>query len=271
MPVDCVVAQAHRVLLQQANALTQCAERLLKQPDAYDSAIRILYETLQGHPNAYRLSAQWRPAGAEDNASVCTDDSAQDQHAGEDMTGVASGLNNCCRECGAPPTASAHMHHASWAPRPCKIVVTGVGKSGHVARKVCATLQSTGSLAVFLHPTEALHGDLGVLAPGDALLVFSHSGRTEELVRLVQVLREQQRACRVVAVCGNASSPLGLLSDAWVDARVDAESDPALPAPTASTTLALALGDCLALALARMRAVTARDFAENHPGGNLGR
>ncbi|KAI8054046.1 hypothetical protein BDF22DRAFT_682719 [Syncephalis plumigaleata] len=157
------------------------------------------------------------------------------------------------------------------AVRPAKIVVTGVGKSGHVARKVCATLQSTGSLAVFLHPTEALHGDLGVIAPGDALLLFSHSGRTEELVRLVNILHQQQRSCRVVAVCGDANSPLGQLSDAWIDARVDAESDPTLPAPTASTTLALALGDCLALTLARMRSITCRDFAANHPGGNLGR
>ncbi|KAI9598531.1 hypothetical protein BDF19DRAFT_432798 [Syncephalis fuscata] len=216
-----VLEQARYVLLQQADALTRCAERLAARPEAYTNAVTILHDTLQG--------------------------------------GATTSL----------PTGIATERTLAYR-RPAKIVVTGVGKSGHIARKVCATLQSTGSLAVFLHPTEALHGDLGVISPGDTLLVFSHSGRTEELIRLVAVLRQQQRPCRVVAVCGDAHSPLSQLSDAWIDARVDAESDKTLPAPTASTTLALALGDCIAMTLARMQNITANDFAANHPGGNLG-
>jgi D-arabinose 5-phosphate isomerase GutQ len=278
MPVDYVVAQARSVLLQQASALAQCAERLCVNPELYDNAVRILYETLQGHPNAYRIDEKWRQYAA-------TTDTSDKMTSSVNMppptsSGLTDPKAHCCTATDAAKLSSSCDCHnnatqtslLSWAaPRPGKIVVSGVGKSGHIARKVCATLQSTGSLAVFLHPTEALHGDLGIISPGDALLVFSHSGRTEELVRLVRILRVQQRVCRVVAVCGDATSPLSQLSDAWVDARVEAESDPVLPAPTASTTLALALGDCLALTLARMRAVTIQDFANNHPGGNLGR
>jgi D-arabinose 5-phosphate isomerase GutQ len=111
-----------------------------------------------------------------------------------------------------------------------------------------------------------MHGDLGLLGPGDALLLFSHSGRSDELLALVRAA-----AVPTVAVCGDAASPLSLAADAVIDAHVAGESDPHLPAPTASTTLALALGDCLALELARRRGFGRHDFARNHPGGHLGR
>jgi arabinose-5-phosphate isomerase len=150
-----------------------------------------------------------------------------------------------------------------------KIVVTGVGKSGKVAQKIASTLCSTGSLAVFLHPTEGLHGDLGLISPKDAVLALSYTGNTDELVKLMPSLKALQ--VPVVGLCGNAMSQLVPLCDAWIDGGVEQEACPHNLAPTSSTTLALVLGDAIAVALMRIRGFDADAFAKNHPGGSLGK
>src|SRR5690606_23389260 len=139
-----------------------------------------------------------------------------------------------------------------------KIVVTGVGKSGKIGQKIAATLSSTGSLAVFLHPTEGLHGDLGLIQSRDAVLALSHSGNTEELVRLIPSLKS--RKIPIVGIGGNSVSKLAAASDAWIDAAIDQEACPHNLAPTTSTTLALALGDALAVTLMRVRGFTEKSF-----------
>lgn len=149
-----------------------------------------------------------------------------------------------------------------------KIVVTGIGKSGKVGQKIAATLNSTGSLAVFLHPTEGLHGDLGVVVSGDVILALSYTGNTEELIRLLPSLRSRQ--IPVVAITGNAQSKLATQADAWIDGFVSQEACPHNLAPTSSTTLALALGDAIAITLMQMRGFDPNAFARNHPGGSLG-
>lgn len=150
-----------------------------------------------------------------------------------------------------------------------KIVVTGVGKSGKVGQKIAATLCSTGSLAIFLHPTEGLHGDLGVLRESDVVLLFSYTGNTEELVKLLPTIRG--KAIPVIGIGGNAQSKLAIQCDTWIDGFVEQEACPHNLAPTSSTTLALALGDALAMALMQLRGFDADAFAHNHPGGSLGR
>lgn len=150
-----------------------------------------------------------------------------------------------------------------------KIIVTGVGKSGKVAQKIAATLSSTGSLAIFLHPTEGLHGDLGMITPNDAVLALSHTGNTDELVRLMPSLRSLR--VPVIGLGGNPQSQLAQKCDAWLDAQIEQEACPHNLAPTTSTTLALALGDAVAVALMVLRGFDARAFAKNHPGGSLGR
>ncbi len=150
-----------------------------------------------------------------------------------------------------------------------KIVVTGVGKSGKVAQKIAATLCSTGSLAVYLHPTEALHGDLGLLGPQDAVWILSHTGNTDEVIRLLPSLKA--RGIKLIGLGGNPSSILAKQCDIWIRAEVEAEACPHNLAPTSSTTLALAIGDALAMALMRLRGFNASHFALNHPGGALGR
>jgi arabinose-5-phosphate isomerase len=150
-----------------------------------------------------------------------------------------------------------------------KIIVTGVGKSGKVGQKIAATLCSTGSLAVFLHPTEGLHGDLGVLSSKDVVLAFSYTGNTEELVKLLPSIKSLRVA--VIGVGGNAESKIARQCDVWLDGFVAQEACPHNLAPTTSTTLALALGDALAIALMQMRGFDAQGFAQNHPGGSLGR
>ncbi|MBI5283087.1 MAG: KpsF/GutQ family sugar-phosphate isomerase [Candidatus Solibacter usitatus] len=152
--------------------------------------------------------------------------------------------------------------------QPGKVVVTGLGKSGHIARKIVATLCSTGTPAVFLHPTEAAHGDLGVYAPGDSTLILSKSGTTRELVQLVPALGEL--GSPIIGILGNPASPLAANMDAVLDASVNREADPSNLAPTASTSVALALGDALAITLMRARNFTAEDFQRWHPGGALG-
>src|SRR5580658_421846 len=152
---------------------------------------------------------------------------------------------------------------------PGKIVVTGLGKSGHVARKIVATLCSTGTPAVFLHAAEASHGDLGIYSPGDPTLMVSKSGNTLELLRLLPFLRDlpSQR----IGILGNASSPLAAEMVVVLDASVEREADPDNLAPTASATVALSLGHALAVALMRARNFNAEDFGRVHPGGHLGR
>jgi len=150
-----------------------------------------------------------------------------------------------------------------------KLVVMGVGKSGKVGQKIAATLCSTGSLAVYLHPTEGLHGDLGLISPKDAVLALSYTGNTEELVRLMPSVKSLR--VPVVGICGNPQSKLAQMSDVFIDASVAQEACPHNLAPTSSTTLALALGDALAMALMRVRGFDAQAFAQNHPGGSIGK
>jgi arabinose-5-phosphate isomerase len=150
-----------------------------------------------------------------------------------------------------------------------KIVLTGVGKSGKVAQKIAATLCSTGSQAVYLHPTEGLHGDLGLVQPQDVVFCLSYTGNTEELIQLVPLLKS--RGIAIVGLGGNKQSQLAHSSDAWIDAEVASEACPHGLAPTTSTTLALALGDAIAVALMSLRGFDEKSFARNHPGGGLGK
>jgi arabinose-5-phosphate isomerase len=150
-----------------------------------------------------------------------------------------------------------------------KLVVTGLGKSGHIARKIVATLQSTGTPAVFLHPTEAAHGDLGLCQPGDSVLMISKSGATAELLDLLPPLREFKAA--FIGILGNPSAPLAREMDVVLDASIAREADPEGFTPTASSAVALALGDALAIALMQARSFTAQDFSRLHAGGQLGR
>src|SRR5580700_6936032 len=152
---------------------------------------------------------------------------------------------------------------------PGKVVVTGLGKSGHVARKIVATLCSTGTPAVFLHAAEASHGDLGIYSPGDPTLMVSKSGNTAELLALIPFLRELPS--RRIGIIGNPRSPLAAEMDVVLDASVEREADPENLAPTASATVALSLGHALAVALMRARNFSPADFRRFHPGGHLGR
>ncbi len=150
-----------------------------------------------------------------------------------------------------------------------RVVVSGIGKSGHIGRKLAATLASTGTPAFFVHPAEASHGDLGMITPDDVVVMLSNSGETDELVTLLPHIRRQ--GARIVALTGDAQSSISQNADVHLDAAVDAEAGPLGLAPTASTTAALALGDALALALLDARGFSADDFARSHPGGSLGR
>jgi len=154
-----------------------------------------------------------------------------------------------------------------------KLIVTGIGKSGHVARKIAATLQSTGTPSVFLHPTEAAHGDLGVCQPGDSVLMISKSGSTAELLDLVPALRESMGQFRpaFIGILGNPSSPLAREMDVVLDASVQREADPEGFTPTASSAVAMAVGHALAIALMQARGFTAEHFSRLHAGGQLGR
>ena len=150
-----------------------------------------------------------------------------------------------------------------------KLVVTGLGKSGHVARKIVATLCSTGTPAVFLHAAEASHGDLGIYAAGDPTLMVSKSGSTAELLAMIPFLRDLPS--HRIGILGNPASPLAAQMDVVLDASVQRESDPGNLAPTASTTVALSLGHALAVALMRARNFGVEDFGRFHPGGHIGR
>lgn len=150
-----------------------------------------------------------------------------------------------------------------------RVVVTGMGKSGIIAQKIAATLSSTGSPALFLHPAEAVHGDLGVLMPGDVVVALSASGETEEILRLLATLKRKGDA--LVSFCCNLKSTLAGASDVALDCSVDREACGLNLAPTASTTAMLALGDALAVAVSLRKGFKAEDFAELHPGGKLGK
>lgn len=150
-----------------------------------------------------------------------------------------------------------------------RVVCTGMGKSGLVLKKVAATLASTGTPALFLHPAEAIHGDLGMITPDDVVLAASYSGTTEELLRLVEILR--RIGVPLVVMTGNPGSPLARHADFHLRTEIDKEACPLNLAPTASTTATLALGDALAMALLEARGFTPDDFARLHPGGRLGK
>ncbi len=150
-----------------------------------------------------------------------------------------------------------------------RVVVSGIGKSGHIARKIASTLSSTGTPAYFLHPAEAIHGDLGMIESGDVFIAISHSGESEELLSILPQVK--RRGARLIALTGRRDSTLAREADVLLDAGVEQEACPHNLAPTASTTAALALGDALAVALLDARGFSADDFARSHPGGTLGR
>jgi len=150
-----------------------------------------------------------------------------------------------------------------------KVVVTGIGKSGAVGRKIASTFASTGTSAVFLHPAEALHGELGVLSPDDIVVLISYNGETEELINIVPFFK--RLGIRTIALTGNPSSSIANASDIVIDVRVEREACPLGIAPTASTTATMAMGDALAIAVMNLRKLTRDDLAKLHPGGTLGR
>lgn len=150
-----------------------------------------------------------------------------------------------------------------------RVVVSGIGKSGHIARKIAATLASTGTPALFMHPAEAAHGDLGMVTENDAFIAISNSGETSELMSIVPLIKRM--GAKLIAMTGNDASSLAQLASVHLDVRVAKEACPLNLAPTASTTVTLALGDALAVALLDARGFRAEDFARSHPGGALGR
>lgn len=150
-----------------------------------------------------------------------------------------------------------------------RVVVSGIGKSGHVAHKIAATLASTGTPAFFVHPAEASHGDLGMITAEDVMIALSNSGESAELVTIVPLAK--RRGAKLIAITGNPASTLAKQADVHLDAAVAEEACPLGLAPTASTTAALALGDALAVAALEARGFSSEDFARSHPGGTLGR
>lgn len=150
-----------------------------------------------------------------------------------------------------------------------KVITTGIGKSGIIARKFASTLSSTGTPSVFLHPAESSHGDLGVIGAGDVIVIFSYRGEAEELSAILNY--SNRKGLKVIAFTGSQESRLGQASNVVLDCSVSTEACPLNLAPTASTTAALALGDALAMAVLLKRGFQAQDFAEYHPGGSLGR
>jgi arabinose-5-phosphate isomerase len=150
-----------------------------------------------------------------------------------------------------------------------RVVVAGIGKSGHIGSKIAATLASTGTPAFFMHPAEAAHGDLGMITADDVVLALSNSGESHELIALLPAIK--RKGARIVAMTGNPRSSLGQAADVHLDAGVSKEACPLNLAPTASTTAALALGDALAVSLLEARGFSRDDFALSHPGGSLGR
>jgi arabinose-5-phosphate isomerase len=150
-----------------------------------------------------------------------------------------------------------------------RVVVSGIGKSGHIARKIAATLSSTGTPALFLHPAEAAHGDLGMVTPQDVVIAISYSGESSELLAILPIVKRM--GAPLISITGKPASSLAQLADVHLDVAVAKEACPMGLAPTASTTVTLALGDALAVALLELRGFKEDDFARSHPGGALGR
>ncbi|MFD2365486.1 SIS domain-containing protein [Pseudoduganella sp. GCM10020061] len=150
-----------------------------------------------------------------------------------------------------------------------RVVISGIGKSGHIARKIAATLASTGTPAMFVHPAEAAHGDLGMITENDAFIAISYSGEAAELLSIVGIIKRM--GAPLISMTGNPNSGLGKLADVHLDISVAKEACPLNLAPTASTTVTLALGDAIAVALLDARGFKEEDFARSHPGGALGR
>ena len=150
-----------------------------------------------------------------------------------------------------------------------QVVVTGIGKSGIIANKIAATLRSTGTQAIFLHASEALHGDIGIIGRGDVMIAVGKSGETSELNDLLRFVRKS--GARVISITSSGTSAMAKLSDIVLDLKVPREACPLNLAPTASTTAALAVGDAIAVTLMKMKNIRTEDFARHHPGGQLGR
>ena len=150
-----------------------------------------------------------------------------------------------------------------------KVVVLGVGKSGVIAQKIAQTMTSTGTVAIYLHPSDALHGSLGVVTSGDVIIALSNSGETDEIIAILPALKA--RKVPIISIVGNLASTLARESDVALDASVDREACPLNLAPTTSTTVALSLGDALAMTVMEAKGLTAEDFAANHPAGRLGK
>ncbi|WP_263975478.1 SIS domain-containing protein [Leptolyngbya sp. 7M] len=150
-----------------------------------------------------------------------------------------------------------------------KVIVLGVGKSGVIAQKIAQTMTSTGTVAIYLHPSDALHGSLGIVAKGDVVIALSNSGETDEINSLLPPLRA--RGVKILAIVGDLNSTLARNADIALDASVDKEACPLNLAPTTSTTVALSIGDALAMTLMEAKGLTAEDFAMNHPAGRLGK
>lgn len=166
---------------------------------------------------------------------------------------------------GAPFVAACALLRAT----PGRVIVLGMGKSGHIGRKIAATLASTGTPAFFVHPAEASHGDFGMITRGDSVLYISNSGNSAEILTLLPMIKRLNLP--LVAMTGNPQSPLAEQAQVVLDIRVDSEACPLDLAPTSSTTVSMVLGDALAVALLEARGFTAEDFAFSHPGGSLGR
>ena len=195
-----------------------------------------------------------------------------DSHPSDFVRIEAAALNELARRLDtsmlAPFTQACDLLIRS-ANSPGRIIVTGIGKSGIIARKIAATLRSTGAQAHFLHAAEAIHGDMGMIAPRDTILALSYSGETEELLRLIPTVK--RLTATLISLSGSATSTLAQASDVFLDASVSTEACPLNLAPTASTTVMLALGDALALEVSRRRGWKAENFADLHPGGRLGK
>ena len=173
--------------------------------------------------------------------------------------------------CAAARLDSSQIERAASLILDCdgKVIVMGVGKSGVIAQKIAQTMTSTGTIAISMHPSDAMHGGLAVIATGDVVLALSNSGETDELVAILPSL--QKRSVAIISIVGNPASTLAKRSEAFLDASVDKEACPLNLAPTASTTVALALGDALAMSIMEARGLTPEDFAANHPAGRLGK
>lgn len=177
----------------------------------------------------------------------------------------AKAINNLAGHLGKEFKSAVDLIHSV----PGLVIVFGTGKSGHVGRKISATLTSTGTRSVFSPPEDGVHGDLGIVSNDDVCLIISHSGNTEEITRLIPYIKE--RGAKIIAVSGDPESNLAKKADIFLNTQVTHEAGPLNLAPTSSSTVALALGDAIAMALLTMKDFTKKDFARLHPGGILGK